>query len=90
MHPIPVRTMNFKVPDVADFHPLYIAGSAAGPQDANGLRTDVLVSFEPTPGTVAFFGYGASLAKDPLLYPDAGYTRTTDGFFVKVAYVFRR
>lgn len=29
MHPIPVRTMNFKVPDVADFHPLYLAGSAA-------------------------------------------------------------
>jgi uncharacterized protein len=29
MHPIPVRTMNFKVPDVADFHPLYVAGSAA-------------------------------------------------------------
>ncbi len=70
--------------------PIYIGGSPAGPKDANGLRADVLVSFEPTPGTVAFFGYGASLAKDPLLYPDSGYTRTTDGFFVKVAYVFRR
>ena len=53
-------------------------------------RTDVLVSFEPTPGTVAFFGYGTSLAKDPLLYQTPDYTRTTDGFFVKLAYQFRR
>ncbi len=58
--------------------------------ETNGLRTDLLFSFEPTPGTVAFFGYGASLAKDPLLYMTPGYVRTTDGFFVKLAYVFRR
>jgi predicted metal-dependent hydrolase len=29
MHPIPVRTMKFGVPSAADFHPLYLAGSAA-------------------------------------------------------------
>ena len=29
MHPIPVRTMKFDVPSVGDFHPLYLAGSAA-------------------------------------------------------------
>ena len=29
MHAIPVRTMKFEVPSAADFHPLYIAGSAA-------------------------------------------------------------
>ncbi len=29
MHPIPVRTMKFDVPSAGDFHPLYIAGSAA-------------------------------------------------------------
>ena len=39
---------------------------------------------------MAFFGYGVSLAKDPLLYMTPGYVRTTDGFFVKLAYVFRR
>jgi hypothetical protein len=70
--------------------PIYINGSLAGPQRTDGWRTDVLVSFEPTPGTVAFFGYGASVAKDPLLYQSPDYTRTTDGFFVKLAYVFRR
>ena len=29
MHPIPVRTMRFDVPSAGDFHPLYLAGSAA-------------------------------------------------------------
>jgi len=29
MHPIPVRTMKFDVPSAGDFHPLYLAGSAA-------------------------------------------------------------
>jgi predicted metal-dependent hydrolase len=29
MHPIPVRTMQFQVPSATEFHPLYIAGSAA-------------------------------------------------------------
>jgi hypothetical protein len=67
-----------------------VGGSPVGPQKTDGWRADVLVSFEPTPGTVAFFGYGASLAKDPYLYQTPDYARTTDGFFVKLAYVFRR
>lgn len=29
MHPIPVRTMKFDVPSASEFHPLYLAGSAA-------------------------------------------------------------
>lgn len=28
MHPIPVRTMKFNVPNIDQFHPLYIAGNA--------------------------------------------------------------
>ena len=70
--------------------PIYIDDSAAGAQKVDGLRTDLLVSFEPTPGTVAFFGYGNSLAKDPLAYQTPDYTRTSDGFFVKLAYMIRR
>jgi hypothetical protein len=70
--------------------PIYVDGAPVAAQETNGLRTDILFSFEPTPGTVIFFGYGASLAKDPYLYQAPGYTRTSDGFFVKLAYVFRR
>ncbi|MBP1603394.1 MAG: hypothetical protein H6Q09_566 [Acidobacteria bacterium] len=76
--------------DPATGQPIYIDGAPAGAYETDGLRADVLFSFEPTPGTVAFFGYGTSLAKDPLEYQTPDYTRTTDGFFVKLAYVFRR
>jgi hypothetical protein len=70
--------------------PIYVDGSPAGPLSTNGVRMDWLVSFEPTPGTVAFFGYGCSLARNPDLYNEPGYRRTSDGFFVKLAYMFRR
>jgi hypothetical protein len=70
--------------------PIYIGGAPVSGYDTNGLRADLLCSFEPTPGTVAFFGYGASLAKDPMAYATPGYVRTSDGFFVKLAYIFRR
>ena len=70
--------------------PIYIDGVLAGATRARGLRTDWLLSFEPTPGTVAFFGYGSSLSKDPALYNTPSYRRTSDGFFVKLAYLLRR
>ena len=58
------------------------------------LQTDWLVSYEPTPGTVAFFGYGDT--RDG--FNDDGTSssrlsdleRRSDGFFVKVAYQWRR
>ena len=54
----------------------------------NGLRLDLLASFEPTPGTVAFLGYGSSLETDA----DFNWSRlerVSDGFFVKLAYQLR-
>ncbi len=53
------------------------------------LRADWLISYEPTPGTVAFLGYGSTLQAPP----GASWShvrRSADGFFVKVAYQFRR
>jgi len=70
--------------------PIYVDGSLAGPLSTNDVRMDWLVSFEPTPGTVAFFGYGSRLARNPDLDNEPGYRRTSDGFFVKLAYMFRR
>ncbi|MCX6539973.1 MAG: DUF5916 domain-containing protein [Acidobacteria bacterium] len=75
--------------DPATGFPLLVNGSIAGPQRVDGLRMDWLVSYEPTPGTVAFFGYGSSLARDLVLDPTARLARTSDGFFVKLAYMFR-
>jgi hypothetical protein len=70
--------------------PIYAGGAPVSGYETNGLRADLLFSFEPTPGTVAFLGYGASLAKDPMAYMTPGYVRASDGFFVKLAYLFRR
>jgi hypothetical protein len=68
---------------------LLVDGSPSGPQQINGLRIDFLVSFEPTPGTVAFFGYGSSLDTDKT-FGISDLQRSSDGFFVKLAYQFRR
>ena len=55
---------------------------------SNSLRTDWLFSYRPTPGTVAFLGYGGSLSEqDPLAFQSL--RRTSDAFFVKLSYAFR-
>jgi hypothetical protein len=69
--------------------PLMRDGRPADAMRFDGIRVDFLVSFEPRPGTVAFFGYGSSLESRQVLRID-DLTRQTDGFFVKLAYLFRR
>jgi hypothetical protein len=55
---------------------------------ANGLRTDWLFSYRPSPGTVFFAGYGNSMTEpDPLAFRRL--RRTSDGFFVKLSYLFQ-
>jgi len=69
--------------------PLLIDDVAVSGFEQDGLRLDLLASYEPVPGTVAFFGYGSSLARDRVFGPTV-LERTSDGFFVKLAYRFRR
>ena len=74
--------------DPATGDPLLISGQPQPATSFNGLRLDLLVSFEPTPGTVAFLGYGSSLETDR----DFNWSRlqrVNDGFFVKLAYQVR-
>jgi hypothetical protein len=60
----------------------------AGPEIINDFRSDVLFSYKPTPGTVFFLGYGASLTDvDAFRFRDLD--RTGDGFFLKASYLFR-
>ena len=75
--------------DPATAQPLMRDGALAGALSIDGLRLDCLVSYEPTPGTVAFFGYGSSLESDRVLSL-RDLHRQSDGFFVKLAYLFRR
>jgi Domain of unknown function (DUF5916) len=69
--------------------PLFIGGAPQPAVEFNGLRVDLLASYEPTPGTVAFLGYGSSLETDEEFNWSHLY-RTNDGFFVKLAYQLRR
>ena len=69
--------------------PLLVNGTLAGTSESDGLRVDWLASFEPSPGTVAFFGYGASL-DDSNAFGFHRMKRSSDGFFVKLAYRIRR
>jgi hypothetical protein len=53
-----------------------------------GVRLDWLFSYQPTPGTVFFAGYGAGFGNDEL-YSTRDVLRASDNFFVKLSYVFR-
>ena len=73
--------------------PIYIRNSSGGYDRAletftKTFRADWLFSYQPTPGTVLFAGYGNAL--DNLENPKAPrLTRTSDGFFLKLSYLFR-
>ncbi len=58
------------------------------PTASNAFRIDWLFSYRPTPGTVAFVGYGSSLA-EPSAFRFRSLTRVGDGFFAKLSYLFR-
>jgi len=56
--------------------------------NGNSFRSDFLFSYQPVPGTVFFLGYGATqIDQDPFSF--RALTRTADGFFVKLSYLFR-
>ena len=75
--------------------PIYILDRSTGvyeralKRDARSFRADWLFSYQPTPGTVVFAGYGNTLAnveEDPR---QVQLRRTQDGFFLKLSYLFR-
>jgi hypothetical protein len=56
--------------------------------NTNNFRMDWLFSYQPNPGTVLFVGYGTTL-NELNRYQFSDLTRSTDGFFVKLSYLFR-
>jgi hypothetical protein len=56
----------------------------------NSFRGDILFSYQPNPGTVAFLGYGSTLLDplDPAAPRASGLRRSEDGFFLKLSYLF--
>lgn len=68
--------------------PLLINSALAARQVTRDFRVDWLVSYLPSPGTVVFAGYGASLT-EPEAFRFRDLERVRDGFFLKLSYVFR-
>jgi hypothetical protein len=54
----------------------------------NDFRIDWLFSFRPNPGTVLYAGYGSSLTEDRA-FRFSDLRRVSDGFFLKLSYLFR-
>ena len=60
---------------------LYFEGARSEATNTNRFQVDILLSFQPSQGTVAFLGYGAGYERDLV--------KQDDGFFFKLAYQFR-
>ena len=71
-------------------------GVPASTNEYSGRRVELevvvprvdLFSYEPSPGTVVFAGYGSTLTK-PTSFRFSRLERLDDGFFVKLSYLFR-
>ncbi len=63
----------------------YVRANAFG---RRSFRGDFLFSYQPTPGTVLFAGYGSTL-RDPTVLGRASLRRSEDGFFLKLSYLFQ-
>jgi hypothetical protein len=69
-------------------NPLTGAYELARGYNRNQFRNDWLFSYQPTPGTVVFAGYGSTASETgSLRFNDL--QRVRDGFFLKVSYLFR-
>ena len=68
--------------------PLIVDGNPQPRVSQTDFRNDLLFSYKPTPGTVFFFGYGASMS-EPTAFSFRDLRRTSDGFFLKASYLFR-
>jgi hypothetical protein len=55
---------------------------------SNTLSGDALLSYVPVPGTVVYAGYG-STRTDPEAFKFEDMDRVSDGFFLKLSYLFR-
>ena len=73
--------------------PIFIAGpgsslTRAAASSSNLFHADLLLSYQPVPGTVVFAGYGSNMV-DEDAFQFRHLTRTDDAFFLKLSYLFR-
>ena len=73
--------------------PIFIAGpggslTRGAASSSNLFHADLLLSYQPVPGTVVFAGYGSDMV-DEEAFQFRGLRRTDDAFFLKLSYLFR-
>ena len=56
--------------------------------ETNNIEADFLFSYRPIPGTLVFIGYGSALT-EPRRFRFDSVQRNSDGFFMKVSYLFQ-
>ena len=56
--------------------------------ETNNIEADFLFSYRPMPGTLMFIGYGSALT-EPRRFRFDSVQRKSDGFFMKVSYLFQ-
>lgn len=74
--------------DARTGQPLLRDGAPVPSKQTESLRLDLLASYEPAPGTVAYFGYGGTLVGEDT-WDFGEMRRASDGFFLKLAYRWR-
>jgi hypothetical protein len=73
-------------------YPLLIGGQLASASRVRSLHGDYLFSYQPTPGTVLFLGYGSQadgLPDETQRFNWQALRRTSDYFFAKYSYLLR-
>lgn len=71
-----------------DGRAILIDGVRDDGSELNDFRFDWLFSYRPTPGTLVYLGYGATM-EEVGQRRFQNLTRSVDGFFAKISYVFR-
>ena len=69
-------------------NPILAGGVLDAGNKSNEFTTDWLFSYRPIPGTLAYFGYGATMV-EPNEFRFSDLERTRDGFFGKLSYLLR-
>ncbi len=67
---------------------ILVGGVADNGSAVNEFSMDWLFSYRPTPGTLAYFGYGSTM-EEPDGFSFSNLRRTRDGFFGKLSYLVR-
>jgi hypothetical protein len=70
------------------YEPALNSYQRTGAFGTRAFRGDALFAYQPNPGTVLFAGYGSTLT-DPSQMGQASLRRASDGFFLKLSYLFQ-